>query len=131
MTATAADVENMLRSNCIPIGYLYTLIIVSHTKRGLAADIPAEWRLKLLDGLDRMVNHQSNNWLTVEMVAAIDPMCDAGMEMMHEAAKLDIGKPGRPGMLDALAEFFSAFAVLNPTLLNALELCNQSKRSAT
>jgi hypothetical protein len=122
MQVTPEYVEKFIRSNCIPVGYLYTAVIISHTKRGLSEDIAPEWRLKFLDGLDRLVNHENNTWLTEEMVAAIDPVCDAGMEMISEAAKLDRGMPGRPGMLDALAKFFPAFAVLNPSLLAAFEI---------
>jgi hypothetical protein len=88
----------------------------------LSEDPSPEWRLKFLDGLDRLVNHENNTWLTEEVVAAIEPVCDAGMEMIREALKLDKGKLGRPGMLDALAKFFPAFAVLNPSLLTALEI---------
>jgi hypothetical protein len=122
MQVTAEYVEQVCRANCFPTGYKYTVIIISTTKRALAGNISREYRLEFLNHLDRMVNHQNNSWLTEAMIAAIDPMCDAGLEMLSEAMKLDKGKPGRPGMLDALAKFFPAFAVLNPTLLTALEL---------
>lgn len=118
MQVTAEYVEQVCRANCFPPGYKYTVVIISHTKRGLAQEISAEWRVKFLNGLDQMANEDP--WLTADMIAAIDPMCDAGLEMVREAMKLDKGKPGRPGMLDALAKFFPAFAVLNPSLLEAL-----------
>jgi hypothetical protein len=97
------------------------VIIISHVKYGLTLDLPAEYRLEFLDRLDRMVN-KPDAWLTADMIAVIEPMCEAGLEMYREAAKLDRGKPGRPGMLDALAEFFPAFAILNPSLMTALEM---------
>jgi hypothetical protein len=43
-------------------------------------------------------------------------------ELYSDAMQIDRGKPGRPGSFDARAKFFPAFAVLNPSLLTALEL---------
>ena len=122
MQVTVDYVAEVCRANCIPVGWKYALVIISVVKCGLTLDTPAAYRMEFLDRLDRMVNGDNNTWLTAEMVAAIDPMCDAGMEMFREAAKLDRGKPGRPGMLDALAKFFPAFAVLNPSLMTAIEM---------
>jgi hypothetical protein len=119
MQVTAEYVEQVCRANCFPPGYKYTVVIISHTKRALAEEIPAKWRLEFLNRLDQMAN--KDPWLTEDMVAAVDPMCDAGLEMVREAAKLDKGSPGRPGMLDAFAKFFPAFAVLNPSLIEALK----------
>ena len=121
MQVTAEYVEQVCRANPIPPGYKYTVVIISGVKRMLAADIPSEFRLKFLDELDHMASN-SETWLTADMIAAIDPMCDAAEEMYSEAAKLDRGKPGQPAMLDALAKFFPAFAVLNPSLITALEM---------
>jgi hypothetical protein len=121
MQVTAEYVEQVCRANSFPAGYKYTVIIISTTKRVLAGNMSAEYRLEFLNRLDRMANN-SETWLTADVIAAIEPMCDAGMEMYSEAAKLDKGVPGRPGMLDALAKFFPAFAVLNPSLIAALEM---------
>jgi hypothetical protein len=63
-----------------------------------------------------------DRWLTADMIAAIDPMCDRANEMFREASKLDRGKPGQPAMFTALNKFFPAFAVLNPSLITALEM---------
>jgi hypothetical protein len=122
MQVTAEYVEQVCRANPIPQGYKYTVVIISGVKRMLAADIPVEYRLKFLERLDLMASNGNERWLTADMIAAIQPMCDRGQEMYSEAAKLDKGKPGRPGMLDALAKFFPAFAVLNPSLMIALEM---------
>jgi hypothetical protein len=127
MQVTAEYVEQVCRSNCIPIGWKYTMVIISHTKLGLTLDMSAAYRLEFLNRLDGLVNHANNTWLTADMVAAIDPMCAAGLEMFREAMTLDRGKPGRPGALDALAKFFPAFAVLNPSLVTALKM--ESRRS--
>jgi hypothetical protein len=120
MQVTTEYVKQVCLTNAIPKGHLYTLIAISVTKRGLAQDITDEWRLKFLNQLDRMAGY-GEAWLTAGVIAAVGPMCDAGWEIYREAAKLDREKPGRPGMLDALAEFFPAFAVLNPSLMTALE----------
>ena len=120
MQVTSEYVEQVCRANCFPTGYKYSVIIISHTKRGLAGELPANYRLEFLNRLDQMANKDS--WLTADMIAAINPMCEAALEMFREAAKLDRGKSGRPGMLDALAKFFPAFAVLNPSLISALEM---------
>jgi hypothetical protein len=121
MQVTVEYVEQVCRANVIPKGHLYTLVAISVTKRGLAQDIPDDYRLKFLNQLDRMAGY-GEAWLTAGVIAAVDPMCDAGWEMYREAAKLDREKPGRPGMLDALAKFFPTFAVLNPSLMTALEM---------
>jgi hypothetical protein len=118
---TPEYVAEVCRANCFPPGYRYTVVIVSIIKRSLAADIPAEYRLKFLNQLDQMASGW-DGWLTADMIATIEPMCDRGHEMYTEAAKLDRGKPGQPAMFDALNKFFSAFCVLNPTLITALEL---------
>ena len=122
MQVTAEYAEQVCQSNCIPKGWKYELVIISVVKHGLTLEMPAAYRLEFLDRLDGLVNHANNTWLTADMVASIEPMCAAGLEMYHEAAKLHRGKPGRPEMLDALAKFFPAFAVLNPSLITALEM---------
>jgi hypothetical protein len=122
MQVTVEYVEQVCRANVFPVGYQYTVVIISVIKQALSADIPDDYRLKFLNQLDRMVSHENNNWLTAGMIAAIEPMCVRGEEMYREAAKLDREKPGRPGFLDALAKFLPAFAVLNPSLMIALEM---------
>jgi len=121
MRMTAEYVEQVCRENPIPTGHKYTLVVVSLLKRWLAEDIPAEYRLKFLEWLDRMATGP-DIWLTADMIAAVEPICEAGEEMYFEAAKLDRGKPGQPGMFEALAKFFPTFAVLNPSLMTAIEL---------
>jgi hypothetical protein len=124
MQVTAEYVERVLDTNVIPMGYKYTVIIISVIKRTLAQDIPPEYRLKFLNQLDAMTSsgQEGYAWLTADMIAAIDPMCDRGDEMFSEASKLDRGRPGQPAMFDALNKFFPAFAVLNPSLMTALEM---------
>lgn len=122
MQVTAEYVEKVCCENAIPQGYKYTVIIVSVIKRTLAQNIPAEYRFKFLNQLDALASGGSDNWLTADMISAIAPMCDRGDEMFSEASKLDRGKPGKPAMFRALDKFFPAFAVLNPSLMTALEM---------
>jgi len=96
-----------------PIGYLYTLVFLSELKRILKSEMPTKYRLRFLEFIDS----RSDEW-PPEIIAILEPMCDAGAEIMAEAHKL--GKK----QLDKIAEFevFSAFAALNPSLLVALRM---------
>jgi hypothetical protein len=109
---TNADVKAFMIANAIPRGYAYTIVDISLNKRLLRADMPATERLKILEGLGG-----DQNWLTREMVAAIEPMDDHGYELASEAHKLPEGK-----VLDVFADHFATFAVLNPSLIAALEM---------
>jgi hypothetical protein len=98
-----------------PPGYAYTLVLASLTKRVLTEKIPAEYRLQFLEHLDKMP--LGLIWLTPEMIAALEPMCDKGEEIVREAMKLGASKS-----LDAYAKFFSTFAALNPSLIEVLKM---------
>jgi hypothetical protein len=115
MPAIKEEIEEFCCENCIPCGYKYTLVSISITKRMLEMEIPAEYRLKFLEHLDK--RESSDIWLTAEMIAAIEPICDKGYEIVREAKKLPNGK-----YLDVYAERFSTFAVLNPSLIAALKM---------
>jgi hypothetical protein len=97
------------------VGNRYTLVFVSLVKRLLAAEMEPAYRLRFLEWLDKC----ADNWLTPEAIAAVDPMCDDGFEMVHEARKLGAGK-----MFDVFArwEVFNAFVALNPSLLTAIKM---------
>jgi hypothetical protein len=129
MPATKEAIQNFLREAACPIGHRYTLVSISVTKRMLEQKIPTAYRFKFLEHLDGMTT-KSESWLTAEMIAAVEPICDKGYEMVREAQKL-----GGHKALDAYAEFFSTFAVLNPSLLAALILSpsyrNVAERAAT
>jgi hypothetical protein len=117
MTAkiTNADVEAFIGENAIPNGYLYTLVNISLSKRLLQDEIPASDRLEVLESLE--VDIIDSIWLKPEMVSAIAPMCDKGNQIVSEARPLGAGKT-----LDVFAKHFSTFAVLNPSLLAALQM---------
>lgn len=112
---TKEQIEDPLRGMCCPIGWLYTLVSVSVTKRMLASKIPTEYRLAFLEHLDGMTKGD-DRWLTADMIAAVEPMCGKGYEMIREANKLG------PKALDAYAKFFPTFALLNPSLIEALKI---------
>jgi hypothetical protein len=97
-----------------PVGYRYTLVVLSEAKRSLLADLPPEYRLKILEHLDRRTDT-----FTAEAIAQIEPMCDEAYEIFKEAQKLGASKA-----LDVFArwEVFNAFAALNPSLLTAIEM---------
>jgi hypothetical protein len=117
MLMTSEGIEELCIDQCIPCGYKYTLVVISEIKRTLAEKIPAEFRLKFLEHLDKWAADDGRTWLTAEMIAAIEPMCDKGNEIAREAKKLPRGK-----FLDVYAETFSTFAVLNPSLIAALQM---------
>jgi hypothetical protein len=111
---TKEQIAELLCAAACPIGYLYTLVMMSITKRMLTMEIPAEYRLKFLEHLDK--NATRDIWLNTDMIAAIEPICDKGYEIVHEANKLG------PKALDVYAANFSTFAVLNPSLITALQM---------
>jgi hypothetical protein len=113
-TRTKEEIEAFLCETCCPIGHLYTLVMISIVKRVLTMEMPAAERLQFLERLDKMP--ATSEWLTAEMVAVVEPVCDKGNELVTEARKL-----GAKKALDVYAEHFSTFAVLNPSLVAALK----------
>lgn len=107
--------EQEIKAACTPRGYRYTLVLISIVKRSLEMEIPSDYRLKFLEHLDRMPAKESGTWLTAEMVAAVDPICNKAYEIVDEARKL-----GAPKALDIYADQFPVFAGLNPSLMTAL-----------
>jgi hypothetical protein len=114
---TPDDVKQFCIENAVPIGYRYSLVVISITKRALAADIPSEFRMKFLEHLDKLTIPTDGFWLTPDMISVVAPMCDHGDELVREARALD-----RHKVLDAYSKFFPAFASLNPSLIAALEM---------
>lgn len=89
-------------------GHKYTLVMVSLTKRALIGEMPPEMRLVFLQHVEKM----SDQVMTPEVIARIEPICDDGYAIVREAIKL-----GWPAALDIFADKFSAFVSLNPSLL--------------
>jgi hypothetical protein len=106
------DIREFLHDTCCPRGHQYTLVLISLTKRILKEEMPASYRLQFLEHLEKI----GDKWLTAEMVASIEPVCDKGYEIIREVQKLGANKA-----LDVYAKHFKTFATLNPSLLSALE----------
>ena len=101
--------------NGIPNGDRYVLVFIAVVKAWLAREIETEFRLKFLEWLDKC----STEYLNFDAVAAVDPMPAAGLEIVYEAQKLGAAKS-----LDVFAshDVFSAFVVINPSMLKAERL---------
>jgi hypothetical protein len=63
---TPESVRAQLAGNCIPRGYMYTLVSISYTKRALAGDMPPHERLAALQSL------ASDMIFTPEQIAAVE-----------------------------------------------------------
>ena len=123
---TIQEINAFLCDNAVPVGHKCTLVLASLTKRLLEDEMPANYRLQFLEHLEKMV--RGSGGLTEEMIAAVQPMCEQGYEIVREAQSLGASKS-----LDVVAEVFPTFAMLNPSLVAALELSpqyQQLKRSA-
>jgi hypothetical protein len=116
MEAIDEDIGAFLRESCCPRGWMYTLVIVSIMKRYLSGKLPASSRLEFLEHLEKMAADENRVWLTQEMIATVEPMCDRGFEIVREAQKLGARKA-----VDVYADVFATFAVLNPSLIAALK----------
>ena len=90
-------------------GHRYTAVVISHAKRMLTEDCPAEFRLQVLQYFDKWVDAH----LTAERIALIEPMCAEGETLFNEVRKVGI-----PKAFDVLArpDVFNAFVALNPSL---------------
>ena len=69
-----------------PPGYLYTIAIVSYFKRGLVTiEMPVAERLHFLETINGWVDA----YFTEPALAAIEPACKTGAEMIQECLKVD------------------------------------------
>jgi hypothetical protein len=109
------ETEVLLMASCCPFGHRYTLVLISLTKRLLAEEMPAAYRMQFLKHLEKM--GAQDMLITADVIAAVEPVCDEGYEMIREAQELSTNKA-----LDAYAKFLPAFAALNPSLMAALKL---------
>jgi hypothetical protein len=115
MSMSAEEIKGFLEREYIPKGHKYMLVLASVTKRVLKDELPQEWRLQFLGHLEKM--SRGEQWLTPEMIAAVEPMDDKGEEIARE-----IRKVGPQKALDVYADTFTAFATLNPSLIEALKM---------
>jgi hypothetical protein len=113
-----------------PAGYIHLMLWASAAKRALQWEMKPGKRLKLLEKL----NSLTDNYLTPEMLAIIEPMCDTQVEMMNEARSLD-REDDRLGQasFDVLTSWrvFKHFRRLNQSLLAAIKLRQQMTAAGT
>jgi hypothetical protein len=106
-----------LRIVYIPRGHLFNFAEISVLKRSLlTAKMTAGERLKILDCIARCIFGP----VTQEAIAAIDPCCDAGAEIIREINSLPLEKRSTAF---GDGDVFRLLAKLNPSLLAALRLC--------
>jgi hypothetical protein len=106
----------------VPVGYRCTLVMVSHVKRALVScEMPLGERLRMLEGINSFVD----SYFTEEALAAVEPACKTGAEMIKECLKIDRGnlKLSKGFDLVASEEVFGHLLELNPSLLVAIKLC--------
>jgi hypothetical protein len=97
-------------------GHRYTLVMASLTKMALQTEMPPEMRLEFLGHLENITDQV----LTPEVIALVQPMDKAGYELYEEAAKLGFGPRG-PNLFTVLDRKFDVFAALNPSLRDAID----------
>ena len=106
--------------------YRYAMVLISHAKKSLASECPADFRLKVLRYFEKF----SDQWLDAEMIALIEPMCVDGEKLFMETCKLGYKPPDGAFDVMARSDVFCAFASLNPSLLAAIKYAN-AKRGLT
>ena len=112
---TGNEIHAFVAASCTPLGHRYSLVLISLVKRVLAQEMPPAYRIQFLDHLEKMGSQ--DQFITPDVISAVEPVCDKGYEMIREAQKL-----GATKALDAYAKFFPAFAALNPSLMASLKL---------
>lgn len=97
-----------------PVGWRYTLALMTIAKRFLRQNIPADCRLRFLEFIDG----QSDTF-SVEAIAQLEPAGDEAFEIYQEAMKLG----SRMGMdLLGRLDVFSAIASMHPSIVTALRM---------
>jgi hypothetical protein len=110
-------VGDEFRTVYMPIGYLFDFAVASYWKRRLlATNINAGERLEYLDGLSECVSGP----VTAEAIAAIEPICSRGEQILSEVLSLPVEKQTQAF---SKGDVFRILARLNPSLLAALRLC--------
>lgn len=108
------------------------IVYISVVKHLLAGVLPTDYRLQFLVWLDRRTRPSECSWqtlrITPEVVAAIEPICQSGSELLREIMKLDA-----LNRTDAIArnDTFRAFVALNPSLLSAIRTGSNQERRAS
>lgn len=112
-------------------GHVYTLVFISAVKRWLQSEMSADMRLEFLQHLEKM----TDQWLTPEVIALVEPMDDKGQELFDEAGKLGFKIVIQPGIgrrtdaFDVLYQKFDVFVALNPSLQRAYDAAFAKRES--
>lgn len=101
------------------------LVLVSIAKRYLADGISTEFSLRFLEAFERF-EKLTEGWLSAEVVAMIDPICDNGYKIWEETRPLK-NPQERNRMIEA-PEVFSVLAALNPSLLRVIKHRSETYR---
>jgi hypothetical protein len=102
----------------MPIGHLLNMAEISYSKRALLMpEMPAVERLKCLDNIASNVFGP----VTEAAIAAIEPICDKGIQILSEIVNLPVEKQTQAFRK---GDVFRILARLNPSLLTALRLCS-------
>jgi hypothetical protein len=115
---------------CTPVGRA-ELVLVSLVKKLLAADLPAAFRFKFLQWLDKRDRQKEELQylrITPEVITAVEPMSDSA----HDELYGEIMKLGKRERINAIGrtDVFLAFVALNPSLLTAIKLARSQERRA-
>jgi hypothetical protein len=104
----------------MPCGYRAEMVYISCLKTTLATcEMTVAARVDFLESL----NSFCSECLTAEAVSAVRPACGTAMKMVQEAVKLSRGESLR---IIGGFDMFLEFAKLNPSLTEAIKLCNRN-----
>jgi hypothetical protein len=88
--------------------YASKIVVIANTKRVLAMNPPAEFKIKYLEYFDKF----TDRWLTADLIAMIEPLKPQGVSIWDEVKKLGwqeaFNVVSRPAV-------WSAFTALHPT----------------
>src|ERR1700761_6331782 len=108
------------------MGHKYTLVMISVAKKCLRGEMTPDVRLKFLGYLEKF----TDNVLTPEIIALVEPIDEKGSELYQEAMKLGFGMKS-PNAFNILDQKFDVLATLNPSLKLAYdEACRPWTRVA-
>jgi hypothetical protein len=107
----------------ISFGRRNAIIMISKAKYAMTGQIPAEFKLKFLEHLDK----QADRWLTAELIAQIEPMKRDGLDLVAEAMKLG---PQEAFNLMQRDHVWAAFCALHPSFLAVTSAIDNDKQAA-
>jgi hypothetical protein len=115
-----------------PPGYRHIIVLASYIKRVLVTQpMTASERLQFLERLNGLVDE----YFIAPALAAIQPVCDTGAAMIHEALKLDRGpEPQRCDQSFKMLtgeEVFDHLLQLNPSIGEAIRICERRRLPTT